>query len=263
MLVLEGIEESDYDEGFDQDVETVIDDDLAVKRYTFAAFLKEHDMQVGFMNELNILRLAKKNELKNLASLTYIAMGIDFVVLAMPVYEMTLREYLRKHRESRSLNRILLQVCEGLKQLWDCNYVHRDLKPENIMLNLKPLQVRLIDFNRSQLRTVQTMGNLRGTEGYFPDVSYLRDGSTIWDRYALAAIILECDMERDGYLGVNTEKETRFVVNKYMQNPECCEHIKHIVKQTLLCGSFHDVMSMEAMMEDLSKAKFRKDPRFR
>ena len=27
-------------------------------------------------------------------------------------------------------------------------YVHRDLKPENIVLNLNPLEVRIIDFER-------------------------------------------------------------------------------------------------------------------
>lgn len=47
------------------------------------------------------------------------------------------------------LSRILFQVCEGLKALWGLGYVHRDLKPENIMINMKPLEVRVIDFNRA------------------------------------------------------------------------------------------------------------------
>jgi serine/threonine protein kinase len=30
-------------------------------------------------------------------------------------------------------------------------YVHRDLKPENVVLNLDPLDVRVIDFERVRL----------------------------------------------------------------------------------------------------------------
>ncbi len=131
------------------------------------------------------------------------------------------------------------------------------------MVNLKPLEVRLIDFNRSLLRTVTTKGNVRGTEGYCPDVTYLRDGSTAQDIYSMGAIILECDMERDAYFDVGSHQETKLVVNKYMNNPECCDHIKHIVKRTLLCGNFQDVMSMDELIEDLTKANFRKAPSFR
>lgn len=30
-------------------------------------------------------------------------------------------------------------------------YIHRDLKPENVVLNLEPLTVRIIDFDRAIL----------------------------------------------------------------------------------------------------------------
>ena len=67
--------------------------------------------------------------------------------------------------------------------------MHRDLKPDKIIISINPLDVKLIDFNRSYLRTVSTMGTLRVTEGYFPDVSYLKDGITKWYFYDLGAII--------------------------------------------------------------------------
>lgn len=84
------------------------------------------------------------------------------------------------------------------------------------MIDMKPLSVRLIDFNRAMLRSVKTKGHVRGTPGYFPDVEYLRDGSTKWDIYALGAIILELDIERDAYFGVKTTREGRFIINKYL-----------------------------------------------
>lgn len=40
-------------------------------------------------------------------------------------------------------------IIEGLKELHSLGYIHKDLKPENIVLNLDPLEVKLIDFDRS------------------------------------------------------------------------------------------------------------------
>ena len=85
---------------------------------------------------------------------------------------MDLRTYLKKHRDHRQLDRILLQVVEGLKELHGLGFVHRDLKPENIVLNLdRPILVALIDFDRALPRTNTTHTGPRGTPGYYPEKS--------------------------------------------------------------------------------------------
>ena len=66
---------------------------------------------------------------------------------------MDLRKYLYKQRSARDLNKILIAVANGIKELHSLGYVHRDLKPDNIVLNLKPLEIRLIDFNRAFLQS--------------------------------------------------------------------------------------------------------------
>ena len=76
-------------------------------------------------------------------------LGTDHLALTMEKYEMTYREYLRSHKDTRWLSKILIDVAKGLKELNGICYVHRDLKPENIVVNLRPLQVKIIDFNRS------------------------------------------------------------------------------------------------------------------
>jgi serine/threonine protein kinase len=46
--------------------------------------------------------------------------------------------------------------------------VHRDLKPDNIVVSLRPLKVKIIDFDRSMNYTVGTKGTFVGTDGYYP-----------------------------------------------------------------------------------------------
>ena len=78
------------------------------------------------------------------------------MAFALQLYEMNFRTYLEKHRDYRQLGRILTSVADGLKELFDLDYVHRDLKPENIVLNLRPLSVALIDFERAQHQCYET-----------------------------------------------------------------------------------------------------------
>ena len=124
---------------------------------------------------------------------------------------------------------------------------------------MKPLEVRLIDFNRSLLRTVETRGHVRGTEGYFPEADHLRDGSTKWDVYAMATVILECDLEKDAYYSVRSVKEARFVVTKYLEEAGVCQYMKHMIKRTILCPHANDIMDMDELVDDLEHIQFRKD----
>ena len=80
-----------------------------------------------------------------------VIIGVDHDAFEMRTYEIDFRNYLCKHRSARDLNKILLEVANGLKEIHSLGYIHRDLKPENIVLNLRPLQVKIIDFNRAYL----------------------------------------------------------------------------------------------------------------
>lgn len=82
---------------------------------------------------------ASDQNLKNIMPLRNVMIGIDHVALEMRTFDMDLRYYLCKHRSVRDLNKILVEVGKGIKELHSLGYVHRDLKPENIVLNLKPL----------------------------------------------------------------------------------------------------------------------------
>ena len=127
-----------------------------------------------------------------------ISLTTNAVVFNLEKYDMDLRIYLRKHRDHRKLNEILLQVVAGLKELHELGYVHRDLKPENIVLSLdRPIRVALIDFDRSLPITNTSHTGTRGTPTYQPEKYQWHDGSVRWDLYSFACIAVECDMERE------------------------------------------------------------------
>jgi len=54
--------------------------------------------------------------------------GFNSFYFELERYGMDLRKYLKKHRDHRKLNDILLQVIAGLKELHDLGFVQRDLK---------------------------------------------------------------------------------------------------------------------------------------
>ena len=54
------------------------------------------------------------------------------------------------------------------------------MKPENVVLNINPLEVILIDFNRAKPDLTETVGHIFGTPGYMPERPDWRDGSKAW-----------------------------------------------------------------------------------
>ena len=119
---------------------------------------------------------------------------------------MNFRDYLRNHLDPAVLPLILQKIVEGLIQLHSLGYVHRDLKPENVVLNLDPLEVKIIDFITSYSTTIMTRGSIIGTPGYFPDLVTWKVGSRSWDIYSLGVIIFESAMPKDWVFKINSQK---------------------------------------------------------
>jgi len=114
-----------------------------------------------------VLARAFERDCKHIAKLDEYAFTKYAFVMTIKRYDMDLRTYLRKHRDYRKLNEILLQVVAGLKELHALGFMHRDLKPENIVLdNERPIKVALVDFDRTLPTTNTCHNGARGTPGY-------------------------------------------------------------------------------------------------
>ena len=171
---------------------------------------------------------------------------------------MDLRKYLQKHRDYRKLNEILLQVVSGLQELHSLGYVHRDLKPENIVVSIdRPIKVALIDFDRALPKTMTCHTGCRGTPGYQPDNALWYDGCQTWDKYALACIVLECDMEKDEYIRAKDERVAKTLIKKHVENKGTCEHIFALSDRMILRYDSGNEPSYDEIAGMIKKMKFR------
>jgi serine/threonine protein kinase len=187
-----------------------------------------------------------------------VLLGTDHVILQMESYDMSYRQYLRNHRDYRQINRILIDVAKGLKELHAVGYVHRDLKPENIVVNLRPLSVRIIDFNMSFTKWQATQGTQQGTPGYLPLRPNLKDGHVAWDIWALGAIALESDMEVDEYMRINCERGSIQKAEKHLQDNKVCKHLKALVRGTVMRQNLEEMIGLDEVIKLLERAFFAK-----
>ena len=69
--------------------------------------------------------------------------------------------------------KILLQMCDGLKELHEQKIIHRDIKPSNMILQADG-RIRLIDFDAARIfkDNKATDTELLGTKGYAPPEQY-------------------------------------------------------------------------------------------
>lgn len=147
---------------------------------------------------------------------------------------MTFRQYLRYSRNPKELVDIMMAIIEGILQIHCMGYAHRDLKPENIVLNLDPLEVKIIDFDRARLFTTSSKGTALGTPGYFPVVYEWPDGSKAWDTWAFVAILCEADMKHDEYFGTQTEADCKQRMRNHLARKKTSQILRDIVEHVVL-----------------------------
>jgi serine/threonine protein kinase len=153
----------------------------------------------------------------------------------------------------------MLQALAGLRELHALGFVHRDLKPENIVLNIgNPLQVALIDFDRSLPIACSTKHGQRGTPGYQPDNYDFEDGDPQWDLYALVAIIAECDMGVNTYMKVKNEREGKQAIKKHIDEKQTCRVLANLVQSVIFCPKGGELPTFDEVEAAIKEISFRK-----
>lgn len=116
-----------------------------------------------------------------------------FVVMRY-VPGVTLRQFVRERAPSaRTLQRLFVQVCEGLRAVHGAGLLHRDLKPDNVMVDAANA-ASIVDFGLALRRTAANAGaaTASGTWRYMaPERRAGGPATTASDQYALCASFAE------------------------------------------------------------------------
>ena len=219
-LLLDGACESPLSNIPAEPVSTVWHEDSVFKVYRLEPMLYDQSKQSELSTEYAVLRLAKESKATHICSIEGAYIGIRHVALRLKGFSHDLRQYLLEHRDPASLPEILRQTASGLQELHELGFVHRNMKPDNIVVNIDPLHVAIIDFNRALARGDETEYGTLGTPGYHPDAKCWSDTDVSWDCWALAIIILECDMRPNDLYRANSEKQVRKEAVKHIAHAE-------------------------------------------
>ena len=99
------------------------------------------------LNEYSIADLSSSLQLQNVIPLIGVFRGWDHICLKYSIYDMCLEQYLSESKDRSLLPTIMEQICNGVMELHAIGYTHRALEPSHVVLNLAPLEVRVISFS--------------------------------------------------------------------------------------------------------------------
>ena len=106
------------------------------------------------------------------------------------------------------------------------------------------------------LRTQRTVETICGTPGYYPDWRDVADGCVTWDIWALCAIILESDMEKDEYYTVKQERGALGKAQGYLERKGVSKYLKEIVRGTILLKGVDRMLTLDEIIALLKKVEF-------
>jgi len=183
----------------------VLEEARVLKLFRIYAFREYQERQLEFYNEFMITRIARKRNSKRLLHLQGYIRGPDYLGFSFKRFELSFEDYLKLSVVDVKRVVVFREIVKGVMELHSMGYVHRDLKPQNVVLNLQPLEVRLIDFGNSMPVEDMMRGTIKGTNGYYPTGATWVAGDLRWDVWSLGAMVLELRVG-ESFKNVNTSR---------------------------------------------------------
>jgi hypothetical protein len=116
------------------------------------------------------------------------------------------------------------------------------------VLSLNSLDVRVIDFDMVKLHSSKITQIPLGTPGYFPNKPKWKEGSTLFDIWALGAIILESDLKKDAYFNCGGEEESKKIARIRTKDQKTCKYLKEILNGTILAEDDDNIISIDEVV---------------
>lgn len=117
--------------------------------------------------------------------------------------------------DERAWRRAVMELCEALEYLENCQIVHQDIKPSNIMLTADGRHVKLIDFGFADSPEYGSLKHIGGTRGYAAPEQVGTNGSPIThlsDIYAFGRLLQSVPLSK-------SKKLERLIDSMGSENP--------------------------------------------
>ena len=124
----------------------------------------------------------------------------NYLVIIMEfVGEMNLKDFIKQQKdkneliEEKIIQKIIIQICLGLKEIHKAKIIHRDLTPENIFIN-KLNKIKIGDFGISKILNpdINLANSIIGKYNYLaPEIQNRKNYDYKVDIYSLGCIIYE------------------------------------------------------------------------
>ena len=137
--------------------------------------------------------------------------------------ELNLKQFIQKYKDSDELieeniiEKIIKQICSGLKDIHEANIIHRDLKPENIFIN-ENNEIKIGDFGVSKKLSTNTKlaKTHTGKQHYnAPEIEKGQNYDQKVDVYALGCIIYELFTLNEYYIDKLDERSCKINTDIY------------------------------------------------
>ncbi len=79
----------------------------------------------------------------------------------------------------------------------------------------------------------------------------------MWDMYALACIVVECDMPTDEYMKAKDQRVAEAMIKKHVEQKETCKHIFTVADRVILNYREIDEPTYDDLEEQIKSMKFR------
>jgi len=139
---------------------------------------------------------------------------------------------------------IILQICEGLKEIHKNKIIHRDLTPDNIFID-KNYKIKIGDFGVSKITTTlnkYTKSQIGKTYYIAPEILKGIDYNNKVDIYSLGCIIYELFTLNEYYIDKLDDKDCK--INTEIYNSKYQELIELLLKK-----DYHERPNIEEIIE--------------
>ncbi len=117
QMLVSGYKQSNLEERLYKPITTKVCRDAVLRFWRYDDFALDYMLAQQFNYEFQILPSAWINDCDHISRLNEISLTSYAVLFEIQKYDVDLRTYLRKHRDYRKLNEILIQVVAGIKEL--------------------------------------------------------------------------------------------------------------------------------------------------